>query len=167
MSPQFSSQGDTHTLVARQWFPGPPERLFPFFADAGNLAEITPPWLGFHILTPLPVEMRVGALIDYRVSLFGIPMRWTSEITVWEPGRRFVDFQRRGPYRYWHHEHRFEPDGAGTTMVDTVDYRLLFGAVVHPLFVLRNLRSIFSYRQRVLRERFGGPELDQVQVVTA
>jgi ligand-binding SRPBCC domain-containing protein len=167
VSLEFSTHGDTHRLLARQWFPEPPARLFPFFADAGNLAEITPPWLGFRILTPLPVEMRVGALIDYRVSLFGVPMPWTSEITLWEPGERFVDLQRRGPYRYWHHEHRFEPQRGGTLMTDTVDYRLLFSAVLHPLFVRRNLRSIFDYRQRVLGERFAGREPDETNAGAA
>jgi ligand-binding SRPBCC domain-containing protein len=167
VSLEFSTQGDTHRLLTRQWFPDPPESLFPFFADAANLSAITPPQLGFRILTPTPIEMRAGTLIDYRVSLFGIPMPWTSEITVWEPGRRFVDLQRRGPYRHWHHEHRFEPHGTGTLMTDTVDYRLLFGPVLHPLFVRRNLRSIFEYRQRVLGERFGGREPGEVDVGAA
>lgn len=158
MSLGFSTHGDGYRLVVRQWFPAPPERLFPFFADAKNLEAITPPWLGFRIITPLPIEMRAGALIEYRLSLFGVPMSWTTVIAAWEPNRRFVDLQRRGPYSYWHHEHHFDPHRGGTLMTDTVDYRLLLGAVLDPLFVRRNLRTIFEYRARVLSERFGGRE---------
>ena len=102
-----------HTLERAQRLPGSPDEVFAFFADAHNLEAITPPWLGFRIVTPGPIEMRPGALIEYRLRLHRVPVRWLTRIETWEPGRRFVDVQVRGPYRLWHHTHEFEPDGAG------------------------------------------------------
>jgi ligand-binding SRPBCC domain-containing protein len=93
------------TLETRLFLPRPLEIVFPFFADAGNLEILTPPWLRFEIVTPRPIAMRAGALIEYRLRLHGVPLRWQSEITAWEPPHRFVDEQRRGPYRAWIHEH--------------------------------------------------------------
>ena len=94
--------------------PGTPDEVFPFFADAGNLEAITPPWLAFEVVTPRPIEMRVGALIEYRLKLHRLPISWLTRIEEWEPGVRFVDAQLAGPYKLWHHTHEFEPDGAGT-----------------------------------------------------
>ena len=91
----------------------PPESVFPFFADAGNLEAITPGWLGFAIVSPRPIEMRAGALIEYRLRLHGVPVSWLTRIEEWEPGLRFVDAQLTGPYKLWHHTHEFAPDGAG------------------------------------------------------
>ena len=139
-----------HTLTQEQRLPGPPEEVFAFFADAFNLERITPPWLSFRIATPGPIEMGPGTLIEYRLRLHRIPIRWLTRIEEWEPGRRFVDVQVRGPYRAWHHTHEFEPDGADGTLVrDTVRYALPFGplgAAAHRLFVARDLRTIFDYR---------------------
>ncbi len=129
--------------------------LFPFFADALNLERITPPWLKFRVLTPGPLEMRVGALIDYRLSLYGVPIRWRTEIQVWEPPSRFVDSQLRGPYRLWVHEHRFEIDGEGCVMFDRVDYESPLGWLVHRPFVTPQVEQIFDYRFRALRKLFG------------
>ena len=143
-----------HTLVREQRLPRPPSEVFPFFADAGNLEAITPPWLSFSITTPRPIAMRQGALIEYRLRLHGIPIRWLTVIADWEPGVRFVDTQIRGPYALWHHTHEFERDGEGTLMRDTVRYALPygpFGRLAHRLFVAGDLERIFDYRAGALR----------------
>ncbi|UCD75781.1 MAG: SRPBCC family protein [Phycisphaerales bacterium] len=132
----------------------PAEEVFGFFADATNLEAITPPQLRFEILTPLPIEMSKGAIIDQRLRLHGIPLRWRSEITAWEPHQRFVDEQRRGPYRWWIHEHTFEETDDGTLARDRVQYGVPGGAMVNALLVARDLRRIFDYRSRALRGIF-------------
>ncbi len=98
-----------HVLTREQTLPGSPDTVFPFFAAARNLEAITPPWLGFRVVTPEPIAMAPGALIDYRLRLHGIPLRWKTRIAEWEPGERFVDEQLRGPYALWHHTHEFAP----------------------------------------------------------
>jgi ligand-binding SRPBCC domain-containing protein len=139
-----------HQLRREQRLPGAPEDVFPFFGDARNLESITPPWLGFAVTTPEPIDMRPGALIEYRLKLHGLPMRWRTTIAVWDPPRRFVDVQIDGPYRLWHHTHDFEPDGnGGTVMRDTVRYALPFGplgSVAHRALVRRDLAAIFDFR---------------------
>lgn len=126
---------------------------FVFFTDAANLPRITPPWLQFSIVTPMPVEMRTGLEIEYRITLYGLPIPWRSRIDVWEPGIRFVDRQIVGPYRWWRHDHRFEPAHGGTRVVDHVDYApraaWLSGALVR-----RDLHRIFAYRHEMLRRIF-------------
>ena len=144
----------TFTLTNELWLPHQPQDVFPFFADAFNLERLTPPSLGFQVLTPPPIEMRVGTLIDYRVRLRGIPMRWQSEITKWEPPHRFVDEQRRGPYRMWIHEHTFTSQDGGTMAKDTVQYAVLGGAIVQRLFVASELKRIFQYRNAALKDHF-------------
>ena len=145
-----------HVLRRQQLLPAPPEEVFPFFADAGNLEAITPDWLAFRIVTPRPVEMRVGALIEYRLKLHALPVSWLTRIEEWEPGVRFVDMQLTGPYRLWHHTHEFAPDGAGGTLMrDTVRYALPLGPlgeVAHRLFVARDLAAIFDHRTRRVAE---------------
>ena len=101
------------TCSAEQRLPGTPDEVFPFFADAGNLEAITPPWLSFEVVTPRPIEMRVGALIEYRLKLHRLPISWLTRIEEWVPGERFVDAQLQGPYKLWHHTHEFAPDGDG------------------------------------------------------
>ena len=139
-----------HTLHREQRLAGAPADVFPFFADAGNLEAITPPSLRFEIVTPRPIEMRVGALIEYRLRMRGVPISWLTRIEEWEPGVRFVDMQLRGPYALWHHTHTFEPDGAGgTIMHDTVRYALPggpLGVLPHRLFVRAELERIFDFR---------------------
>ena len=136
----------------------PRDEVFPFFADARNLEYLTPPWLRFTMLTPWPVEMRQGALIDYRLRVRGVPLRWRSEITAWEPPYRFVDEQRRGPYRLWIHEHGFEETREGRTLAhDAVRYAVPGGWLVDRLLVRRDLERIFEYRRAVLRDLFGVP----------
>jgi ligand-binding SRPBCC domain-containing protein len=143
-----------HLLQTEQRLPAAPGDVFPFFADAHNLESITPPWLGFRVVTPRPIEMRAGALIEYRLRLHGVPLRWRTRIAVWDPPRRFVDVQISGPYRLWHHTHDFEPDGhGGTVMRDTVRYALPLGPlgeVAHRALVRRDLTAIFDFRQRAV-----------------
>jgi ligand-binding SRPBCC domain-containing protein len=138
-----------HVLRQEQLVPRPLDKVFPFFAEARNLERITPPWLAFQVLTADPVEMRPGTLIEYRLRLHGVPVRWLTRIEEFEAGRGFVDMQLRGPYRLWHHRHEFEARGDQTLVRDTVHYALpfgLLGAFAHLLFVRRDLRRIFSYR---------------------
>ncbi len=145
-----------YTLEREQRLPGSPDEVFGFFADAGNLEAITPPSLRFEIVTPRPIEMRPGALIEYRLRLRGLPISWLTRIEEWEPGVRFADMQLRGPYALWHHTHLFEPDGAGgTIMRDVVRYALPggpLGAIPHALFVRRELDAIFDFRYRRVPE---------------
>lgn len=135
--------------------PRPRPEVFAFFADAGNLEALTPPWLRFEILTPRPIEMRPGALIDYRIHLRVIPLKWQTRITVWEPPHRFVDEQLKGPYRLWLHEHTFKEDGDGTLVGDFVRYAVPFGALANWLVVRRDVERIFAYREKRLGEIFG------------
>jgi ligand-binding SRPBCC domain-containing protein len=146
-----------HTLVREQRLPGPPNEVFPFFADAGNLEAITPPWLRFHVVTPRPIEMRPGTLIEYRLTLHRVPVAWFTRIEEWVPGERFVDAQLHGPYRLWHHTHEFTPHpGGGTLMRDTVRYALPFGPlgeIARRAVVARDLERIFDYRREALSSR--------------
>ena len=137
------------------WLPRPRAEVFAFFSDAGNLERLTPPWLGFEILTPRPIAMRPGARIDYRLKIHGLPIRWKTEITAWDPPRQFVDEQLSGPYRLWHHTHTFIEEGDGTRVVDRVRYAMFGGRWIHKLFVERDVRTIFAFRERVLRDIFG------------
>ena len=142
-----------HVLERSQWLPGAPEDVFGFFADALNLERITPDWLGFRVLTPGPIVMDAGTLIEYRLRLHGVPINWLTRIEVWEPPNRFVDAQVRGPYKAWHHTHSFEPDGGGTLMRDTVGYALPFGPlgeVARRAFVARDLVRIFDFRREAV-----------------
>lgn len=145
----------SHVLRTEQWFDRLPDELFPFFADALNLERITPPFLRFRVVTPPPIEMGVGTLIDYRLRVHGVPVRWRTEITAWEPPLRFVDEQIRGPYRSWIHEHRFEDLDGGTRMTDTVRYAAPGGRLVERLLVDRDVAGIFEFRRRALEETFG------------
>jgi ligand-binding SRPBCC domain-containing protein len=140
---------------AQLWLPRPLDEVFAFFSDAHNLDRITPPWLHFHVLTPPPIPMRVGQRIDYRLRIRGIPLRWQSAITAWEPPHRFVDEQQRGPYRAWIHEHTFEEKDGGTLARDEVKYAVFGGALVNRLFVERDVKKIFEYRAGKLGEIFG------------
>jgi ligand-binding SRPBCC domain-containing protein len=149
-----------YELSRTQWVPRPLEEVFPFFADAGNLEILTPPWLSFRILTPRPIAMHPGTLLDYRIRWHGIPMRWRTEITQWQPPFLFQDIQLRGPYLLWRHTHHFESSNGGTLLTDRVEYALPFGIVgriTHALSVRSAVRQIFDYRCERILERFGGP----------
>ena len=145
------------TLDSQILLPKPIGEVFDFFSDARNLERLTPPWLRFEVLTPPPIEMRPGTRIDYRLRLRGIPIRWQSEITVWEPPVRFVDEQRRGPYRQWIHEHRFAESGSGCLATDHVRYAVLGGSLVNKLLVGPDLRRVFAYRVEQMNRIFDGP----------
>jgi len=122
---------------------------FEFFSNAANLERLTPPWLNFRIKTPRPIVMCAGVEIDYRIVLHGIPIPWRSRIDVWEPGIRFVDRQLIGPYRWWHHEHRFEPVANGTRVVDLVEFLPRVSWMTRG-FVRRDVERIFAFRQAAL-----------------
>lgn len=145
-------------LESVQFVGRPLPEVFAFFSDAGNLERITPAFLHFRILSPMPVAMAAGALIEYRIRLFGIPFRWESIIEAWEPGVRFVDVQRKGPYALWHHTHEFREVPGGTLVVDRVRYAMpmgFLGEIGHALFVRRSLGRIFGHRRRVIGELLG------------
>jgi hypothetical protein len=136
----------------------PRDEVFAFFADAANLEAITPPFLRFRILTPTPVEMRPGARIEYALSIFGVPLRWDTRITDWQPGVRFVDEQESGPYALWRHTHEFESQGDATLVRDVVEYAVPLGPlgqVAHVLFVERALDRIFDFRRDAIARLLG------------
>ena len=142
------------TFAAELWLPRPRTEVFAFFGEARNLEALTPPWLQFEVLTPAPIGMRPGTLIDYRIRIHGIPVSWQTEIVEWNPPRRFVDVQRRGPYTLWHHTHAFGEHNGGTLCTDQVHYRPRGGALVNWLFVRRDVERIFNYRRERLKQIF-------------
>ena len=138
-----------HRLEREQRLSRPAAEVFAFYSEARNLERITPPWLSFRVLTPEPITMRVGTLIDYRLRVHGVALNWTTRIEEWEPGVAFVDRQIAGPYALWRHRHTFRSAGAQTVVADRVDYALPFGRlgeIVHALLVRRDLERIFAYR---------------------
>lgn len=138
-----------YTLHRRQWVPRPLEETFAFFARPQNLSRITPPWLGFRILSPEPLVMAAGLRIDYRVRLLGVPVRWQSVISEYEPPRSFRDVQTIGPYRHWDHLHQFRSEHDGTLIEDLVTYEPPFGVLgvlLNGLVIRRQLAAIFDYR---------------------
>jgi ligand-binding SRPBCC domain-containing protein len=147
-----------HILTTETFIPRPCGEVFAFFAAAENLEKITPAELNFRIVSPLPIAMAAGALIDYRLRLFGISFSWQTLISRWEPGRCFVDEQLRGPYAKWVHTHTFTEVDGGTLVTDVVSYRLpLFplGQLAYPLVRLQ-LKRIFAHRAQRIGELLGG-----------
>lgn len=143
---------------SEQWVGSPIGPTFDFFADAANLEAITPPFLNFSIRTPLPIEMKVGALIEYDLRLHGLPVRWLTRIEQWEPGRAFVDRQLRGPYETWVHVHTFEPKDGGTLLRDEVTYVVPFDPLSRPVrtwFVTPTVERIFAHRRDVIARVLG------------
>lgn len=145
-----------HVLEREQFLPRSRAEVFAFFARADNLEAITPSWLRFRIVTPLPVTMQEGTVIDYRLRLLGVPMRWQSRIDVWEPGVRFVDRQLVGPYATWIHLHEFDEVPGGVRIHDRVQYALPgapLSDLVHPVVRLQ-LNAIFAFRRRAIENEF-------------
>ncbi|MBI1338453.1 MAG: CDP-paratose 2-epimerase [Phycisphaera sp.] len=144
-----------YTLVREQFLPRKVEDLFPFFADAYNLETLTPAWMHFKVLTPKPIEMKAGTLIDYKLRVRWLPLRWRTLIRAWEPPVRFVDEMLKGPYRQWVHEHTFTPVEGGTLCRDKVEYAVPGGELIHQLLVKRDVERIFDYREKKMEELFG------------
>jgi len=145
----------TYTLRKQQTIARPIDDLFNFFKQPDNLEKITPASVGFTILTPRPIVMQVGTVLDYTIRLLGLPVRWTTLISTYDPPHRFVDVALRGPYSFWHHTHTFAEGDKGTIMTDEVRYALPFGLIgrlAHFLWVKRQLEYIFDYRRRVISD---------------
>jgi ligand-binding SRPBCC domain-containing protein len=147
----------TYLLERQQFIPRPLAEVFAFFADAGNLETLTPGNLNFKILTPRPIAMQAGTVIDYQLKLVGVPFKWKTLIETFDPPHRFTDVQSRGPYRLWHHTHEFSAVDGGTLVVDRVRYQLPlgpFGWFANAAFVRRQLKGIFDFRANKLAELF-------------
>jgi len=142
------------TFCSELWLPHPLSKVFPFFAAAEHLEQLTPPFLNFQILTPKPIAVSLGTRIQYKLKLHGIPVRWESEITGWNPPHFFSDDQLRGPYRHWRHEHTFEERDGGTLVRDKVEYAVLGGCLINRLLVAPDLSRIFDYRTATLKKLF-------------
>ena len=150
-----------YTLHREQFVGRSLEEVFAFFSRPENLARITPASMGFEIITPPPIEMKAGALIDYTVRTWGVPVRWTTLIAEFVPPLRFVDVQLKGPYSFWHHTHRFEAVKGGTRITDEVRYALPLGPIgrlAHALMVKGQLDRIFRHRERAIEHLFGAGE---------
>lgn len=146
-----------HIFEASQWIPRPVDVVFEFFSSEANLEKISPPWLQFHVVGKSTPHMQVGTLIDYKLKINGVPMKWRTAIEVWEPGKRFVDSQLHGPYKRWLHTHTFSSENGGTRMNDSVLYQLPLGRLgdlAAGWKVRRQVRGIFAYRRQVIEKLF-------------
>jgi ligand-binding SRPBCC domain-containing protein len=157
-----------YILKRQQTIPRPLDEVFNFFKQPDNLEKITPSSVGFTILTPRPITMQVGTVLEYTIRLLGLPVRWTTLISVYDPPHRFVDVALAGPYSFWHHTHTFEKNDQGTIMSDEVHYSLpfgIFGRIAHFLWVERQLEHIFNYRMRIIADLLKNDEAaDQVDM---
>ena len=152
--PVITRENGEYVLCCRARIPRRRDEIFPFFSDARNLEKITPSLLKFKVVTTGEIEMKTGALIDYRLKIRGVPVKWRTEITAWEPPERFEDSQLKGPYRQWIHEHAFVDEGETTLMQDRVRYKVLGGAIIHWLAVKRDVVKIFTHRNQIMRDLF-------------
>jgi ligand-binding SRPBCC domain-containing protein len=160
MSPRTRPQR-VRVLERTQFVPVPVDRAFAFFSDARNLERITPPWLSFRVMTEGEIRMGAGVEIDYRIRIAGIPARWRSLISRWEPGVSFVDEQLVGPYRWWHHTHTFSPHDGGARITDRIEYAVsgwILEPAIHALFVRKRLEGIFEYRREQIGRIFADGE---------
>lgn len=147
-----------HIFEQSQWIKKPIQEVFEFFSSEENLEKITPPWLGFHVVGKSTPKIQQGTLIDYKLKISGVPVKWQTLIEEWEPGRKFVDTQLKGPYKKWHHTHTFKEVNGGTQMGDRVIYALPFGLIgdfTASWKVRRQVRDIFNYRTKVIEQLFG------------
>lgn len=145
-------------LEVQQRIPRPIDEVFPFFCDEKNLEQLTPPNLNFKVLKKDTPTVRAGTIIDYRLSLYGIPFGWRTLIESWEPGKSFVDTQLKGPYKKWHHTHTFITSNGGTLMTDRIVYCLPMGALgdlVAGNFVDKEVKGIFEFRKKEVERIFG------------
>ncbi len=151
-----------YELNITQRIDAPLEKVFDFFSKPENLAEITPSKLGFNILTPSPIVMEKGTLIDYTIKLFGIPVRWRTLITAYNPPEKFVDEQLKGPYSFWHHTHTFKPNKDGVLISDVIKYSIplgVLGRALHYLWIRNDLNRVFKYRKEVIDKIFTNNEV--------
>jgi ligand-binding SRPBCC domain-containing protein len=144
----------TYQLKTEIWLPRPREEVFGFFAEPANLERLTPAWLRFEIITKLTGAIEKGFQLNYQLRIHGVPIKWQSVISDWEPPHRFVDQQTRGPYRFWVHEHKFMEHNGGTLVGDNVQYSVPGGILVQKFIVAPDLDRIFKYRHMVLQTIF-------------
>ena len=154
LPPTIVKANGEYVLTCRARVPRPRDEVFAFFSNARNLEKLTPSLLNFQVLTEGEIEMKVGALIDYKLKVRGLPLKWRTEITAWDPPARFADTQLKGPYRQWIHTHEFVDEGETTLMQDHVRYKVLGGALVNWLAVKRDVKKIFAYRSEVMASIF-------------
>lgn len=157
-APTIQRAGPIWRLTMSQWLPKPQGELFEFFGDAYNLEKITPDLLSFKVITPKPIAMHPGTLIDYKLKVRRVPVRWTTKITAWDPPYSFCDTQLKGPYKQWVHTHTFTEENGGTRCDDVVEYAPPGGPLaplINKLAVQDDVIKIFSYRAKVLEELFG------------
>lgn len=157
--PTVERAGPYWRLTMSQWLNQPREELFQFFGDATNLEKITPDLLNFKVVTPKPIDMKPGTLIDYKLKVRGIPIRWRTLIATWNPPEKFTDEQLKGPYKRWHHTHTFTEENGGTRCHDLVEYAPPGGPLaplINKLLVQKDVEKIFMHRARVLANLFGG-----------
>lgn len=157
--PTVTRAGKYWQLTMSQWLNRPRAELFAFFADAKNLEKITPSLLSFKVVTAGPIEMKPGTLIDYKLKVRGVPIRWRTLIATWEPPNRFTDEQLKGPYKRWHHTHTFTEENGGTRCDDLVEYAPPGGPLaplINRLVVQKDVEKIFAHRAKILEEMFGG-----------
>jgi ligand-binding SRPBCC domain-containing protein len=149
----------SHVFRADQRINRPLPEVFEFFSKAGNLERITPPFLSFSIVGDEPAEVTAGTLIEYRLRLHGLPLRWVTRIDTFERDRVFVDRQLKGPYKLWVHRHTFEADGDATVIRDEVHYQLplgILGGIAHLISVRRDIERIFAYRHQAVERLMAG-----------
>lgn len=147
----------TYILQRQQSIKRPLHEVFDFFSKPENLARLTPRSMGFQMLTPGPIEMKDGAVIDYTITFYGQDLRWTTLITLFDRPHKFVDVQLKGPYSFWHHTHTFTATQEGTSITDEVRYTMPFGVlgrIAHALVVRRQLDKIFAFRQQQISALF-------------
>ena len=153
----FLRQPKIYTFYKEQFVPSDLDTVFEFFSRPENLEKITPSSMGFNIITPTPIDMKEGAIIDYTVKIMGVPMRWRTMITSYKKNEYFVDEQLKGPYSYWHHKHTFKEVEGGVLIIDEITYALpiqAFRLIVHPVLIKPQLNQIFNFRFQTIKDKF-------------